>query len=314
MRRSRDAGRHELATDSSQDSARRLKMKRHLGLIGFLGVVLLAGCGSAARPPELTPVAARWQQVPKDLAAPVVFTIPGMEQTRVASVPYKPGFAMDVYYPAKFAFGAKPLPVVIFSMGYSADFTRGWFGAELKDLGQYVSWGELVAASGMIGIAYQTDYPDDDLNAVLAFIREKGRTIGLDRSRIGIFACSGNALTGLAALADKTAEYRKAIACGVIYYPVISYFMNKGDQPMPAPFKRALRKDVPLLLVKIGDERPEWKEAVDTFLAGANGKGIPLEVVSYDKGVHGFDTDQATEESRQIVERTLAFFKRHLAN
>jgi dienelactone hydrolase len=274
---------------------------------------LLAECTTPARPPELVSVAARWQQVPKDLAAPVVLAVPGMEQTKVASVAYKPGHAMDVYYPGSYAFDGRRLPVVVFAMGYSADFTKGWFGAELKDLGQYVSWGEIVAASGMIGVAYQTDYPDDDLDAVLDFIRAQGRRLGMDCDRIAVFACSGNAQTGLAALADKTAEYRGAIRCGVVYYPIISYFMNKGEEVMPAPFKRELRKDVPLLIVAIGDERPEWKAAVEGFLAGLEGRGLPLQVITYEKGVHGFDTDQPTDESKQIVEKTLAFFRQHMA-
>jgi hypothetical protein len=298
--------------------ARRQEMTSHIRLIGLFAalaaVLAVAGCATSSPPPALSPVSERWSHVSKDLAAPVVFTVPGMERTMVAAVPYKPGKSMDIYYPGSFAFGKKPLPVVVFAMGYSAEFTTGWFGAELKDLGQYVSWGQLAAASGMIGVAYQTDYPDDDIGAVLSFVMEKGPRLGLDRERIGIFACSGNAQTGLIALTEKRAEWTRAVRCGVIYYPVVSYFMNKGEEVMPAPFKRELRSDVPLLFVRIGNERPEWKEAVDGFLGKAQGKYAKLEVVSYEKGIHGFDTDQPGEESSRIVERTLAFFKQNLGN
>lgn len=281
-------------------------------LIGCLAVLALAGCAASTPAPRLEPVAQKWSKVPKDLAAPVVFTVPGMDKVQVAEVPYKPGKNLDVYYPAADRFGKKPLPVVVFVMGYSADFTTQWFGAELKDLGQYLSWGQLVAASGMIGVAYQTDYPDDDIGAVLSFIRDRGRPLGMDPQRIGIFTCSGNTQTGLIALTERRAAWTGAIACGVVYYPVISYFMNKGADVMPAPFKRQLRAEVPLLFVKVGNERPEWKEAVETFLGGPQGKGPKLEVVGYEKGIHGFDTDQPGEESSRIVERTLAFLKKNL--
>jgi hypothetical protein len=65
--------------------------------------------------------------------------------------------------------------------------------------------------------------------------------------------------------------------------------------------KRELRSDVPLLFVKIGDERPERKEAVEGFLGKAQGKCTKLDGVSYEKGIHGFDTDQPGEESNSIV-------------
>ncbi len=221
-------------------------MKKLSWLIGFLSAVIIAGCATPAKPPAFISMAARWQRVPKDLAAPVVYSVPGMDQAKYARIPYKPGFSMDVYYPAHFSFGGETLPVVVFTIGYSADTTKAWFGADLKDLGQYVSWGSLMAASGMIGIAYQTNFPDDDLDAVLGFVRGQGKPCGMDRDRIGIFTCSGNTNAGLTALTEKTADFHAGVRCGVVYYPIIAYFQNKGEQAMQVPFQRELRRDVPI--------------------------------------------------------------------
>ena len=268
-------------------------MKRNLyWIIACVVLVHVGGVGCSAAPshPDLKPVAQRWTSVPEGMEAPVVLKLPGVDRVKTAAVEYVSGRVMDVYYPADFNF-TKTAPVVVFVMGYSTDFTQNWFGAKLKDLGQYVSWGQLVAASGMIGAAYETDYPDDDIDAVLGYILANGPSLGMDSTRIALFGCSGNSLTALSALAAKNAAYTRSLRGGVIMYPIISYFMNKGEDVLPAPFKRQLRRDLPIFMVTIGDERPEWKDGVSTFLSSTSGQGYPLEVAYYEKGVHGFDTD-----------------------
>lgn len=276
-----------------------------------LALLAVLGCAGAPVHPALTVVAERWKQVPEGMEAPVVLTVPGMDQVKTASVEYTSGRKMDLYYPGAFDFN-KPAPVVVFVMGYSTSFTTSWFGAKLKDLGQYVSWGQLVAASGMIGVAYETDYPDDDLETLLRYLHKNGAALGVDSERIGLFTCSGNTLTALGAMSAKGRDYGSSLRCGVVMYPVISYFMNKGEQVMPAPFKRELRNDLPIFMVTVGQDRPEWTEAVDAFLSGVDGKSYPLEVASYAQGVHGFDTDQDTDESRALISRAVAFMKGHL--
>lgn len=278
----------------------------------ILAIAGVASCAADPAHPALAPVVKRWQSVPKGLEAPVVLTLPGTERVKTATVEYAAGRSMDIYYPSDFDF-TQPAPVVVFVMGYSTNFTMNWFGAKLKDLGQYVSWGQLVAASGMIGVAYETDYPDDDIEAVLRYIRQNGVELGMDSRRIALFGCSGNTMTALGALAAKNVDYAASLRCGVIFYPVISYFMNKGDEVMPAPFKRQLRKDLPIFMVTIGSERPEWKESVSSFLAEVRGQGYPLEVAHYEKGIHGFDTDQDSDESRALITHAIAFMKDELS-
>ena len=271
-----------------------------------------AGMAVAQSRPTLISVAERWKSVPAGMEAPVVLKVPGMDRVKVSKAEYASGRSMDIYYPGGFDF-SRSAPVVIFVMGYSTDFTMNWFGARLKDLGQYVSWGELVAASGMIGVAYETDFPDDDIDAVLEFIGRNGSSLGMDSKRIALFGCSGNTMTALGALAAKGADYRTSLKCGVIIYPIISYFMNTGEDVMPAPFKRQLRKDLPIFMVTVGNDRDEWKIAASTFLTNIQGKGLPVEVAHYAQGVHGFDTDQDTEESKALVAHTLTFLKDKLA-
>lgn len=277
-----------------------------------VAVVLVASsCMSGPTHPALSPVSSRWSEAAEGMDAPVVYRLPGMDTVKTAYVEYVSGRSMDVYYPGGFDFST-PASVVVFVMGYSTDFTMNWFGAKLKDLGQYISWGQLVAASGLIGVAYETDYPDDDIDAVLRYIVGHGPALGMDQKKIALFTCSGNTLTALEALTDRHAPYTDSLQAGVIYYPVISYFMNTGDQVMPAPFKRQLRTDLPIFLVTVGNDRPEWKEAVENFTAKVDGEGYPLQISYYENGVHGFDTDQDSEESRALISHTISFLKEHL--
>jgi len=280
----------------------------------WIVIVLIGSAGFAVAQshPTLVSVAEQWKSVPKGMEAPVVLKVPGMDLVKVSKAEYASGRSMDIYYPGGFDF-SRSAPVVVFVMGYSTEFTMNWFGARLKDLGQYVSWGELVAASGMIGVAYETDYPDDDIDAVLDYIGRNGSSLGMDSKRIALFGCSGNTLTALGALASKKADYRSSLRCGVIMYPIISYFMNTGEDVMPAPFKRQLRTDLPIFMVTVGNDRNEWMTAASTFTAGIQRRGLPVEVAHYAQGVHGFDTDQDTEDSKALVAHALAFMKDKLA-
>ncbi len=54
-------------------------------------------------------------------------------------------------------------------------------------------------------------------------------------------------------------------------------------------------------------------EASEIFLSSCRKQGAPLQVVGYDEGIHGFDTDQDSEESRRVVAQTLQFLRASLA-
>lgn len=84
---------------------------------------------------------------------PVVYKLPGMEKVTVKKdLNYKGDkgnelLKMDVYPPPGLAKGEKR-PAVI--------FIHGGAGAEFKpkDWGIYVSWGKLIAASGLVGVTF----------------------------------------------------------------------------------------------------------------------------------------------------------------
>ncbi len=95
---------------------------------------------------------------------------------------------MDIYRPPILPENAR-WPVVILVMGYKD--TSPVLDQPLKDLGSNVAWGRLIAASGMVAVAYQTTRADD-FEAVVAYLRQHAARLDIDPERIGLWSCSAN--------------------------------------------------------------------------------------------------------------------------
>src|SRR5262245_8624757 len=151
----------------------------------------------------------------------VVETLPGMDRVRVVSdVTYKTVdgtvLQMDLTYPPDAPKGSKARPAVVFVNGVG-----DWPGQrKLRTWGQYRSWPRLVAASGLIGVAFDARSGDesrtaDDVRDAFAFLREKGPEMGIDVSRIAAWACSANVRTAVALLMPAGGPEVKS---AVLYY------------------------------------------------------------------------------------------------
>src|SRR5438046_1268805 len=83
----------------------------------------------------------------------VVYTMPGMEavavrrdeQYRVTDVG---ALTMDVYYPPNSKAGVRT-PAVLFVTGFSDLGAEKMLGSRFKEMGSFVSWAQLAAASGL---------------------------------------------------------------------------------------------------------------------------------------------------------------------
>jgi dipeptidyl aminopeptidase/acylaminoacyl peptidase len=291
-----------------------MSRKRDLQAIGLMiAVLLISGCGGAfaPAPPKATPIptpdhsvlAASKRVDPVGDRSPhasVVYTLPEMDQVTLANIEYKDGLTMDVYYPPDFDF-AQNLPVVIFVNGFVDGEIKQMIGCKLKDAGIQISWAQLVAASGMIAITYETQVPDTDIHDLIIYARANAPWLRIDKDSICLWACSANPRTQLIALTDTSAEYRDSLACAVIYYGVT-----------PEHYVDGLSADVPLFIVKAGKDDASVNQDLDCFVEAAREASIPLEFVDYENGIHGFDYWQNTDESREIVKQTVEFMKEHL--
>lgn len=242
--------------------------------------------------------------------------LPGMEDVEVINITYafheNQPLTMDVYYPPGTPVGAQ-LPVVVFGLGYRMS------SESLRDAHFYTSWGRLVAAAGMVGISYDTEQPDRDLETLMVFIKDNAMALRIDPTQIGLMSTSANVPTVMSYLMQ---EGRTGIQFAVYYY---GYSLTPDHKYTEAFGESCAQRgclvneladvtyvdpDLPLFIVKAGrDFVPNINEAWDHFVAFVREAGAPVTVVEYEDGRHGFDTQQKTEESAEIIAQTVDFMK-----
>ena len=254
----------------------------------------------------------------------MVYRVPGMAAVRVTrDVIYRQGahgpLGLDVYAPPDVTAGSR-LPAVVFAIGYSDLGAVPRFGCAFKEVEAYVTWAQLVAASGMIGITYLNEDPAPDLGAVLDYIAQNAADLGVDVSRIGMWACSGNAPVALSRLLH---EARPAIVCAAFCYGLMldgkEGWVSQAAQmfgfahPCEGRTVADLAPDVPLFIVRAGkDEIPHLNDTIDAFVADGLARNLPLTIVNHANAPHSFDIVDDTDATRDVIERLLAFLRFNL--
>ncbi len=232
----------------------------------------------------------------------VVLKLPGMDEARVTSVDYTTvdgkTLRLNAYRPAGAPLETS-LPAVVFINGIGS--------LTLPDWGQYTGWARLAAASGLVGITYQTfvssGTPYEDIvrasraqaGRMLEALRSRAGELGIDPERIAFWSCSANVMTGF----PLAMETRPAgLRCAVFYY---------GDAPGTP------RQDLPVLLVRAGLDSYQLNKAMERMAADALRVDVPVEMINVLEGNHGFDLIDDDEDSRAAMRATLEFLKVHLA-
>jgi acetyl esterase/lipase len=148
--------------------------------------------------------------------------------------------------------------------------------------------------------------------------------LGIDAQRLGLWMASGGTPVGLSLLLRNAYAF---VRCAAAFYgrlnlapvrariPVsvsdemlrayspVSY-LRQTDQPRAIP---------PLLIARAGrDSLPGVNKSIDEFVTEALARNLTFELHNHPEGEHGFDILNADERSRQIVRRTLEFFREHL--
>jgi hypothetical protein len=256
----------------------------------------------------------------------VVYSIPGMDGVKVLrDVEYSAGDAgaltMDIYYPPDFKSGMLR-PAVVFVAGYpDAGFER-IAGCKFKELGAYISWGQLTAASGLIAITYTNREPAADLHTLLQYVRQNAASLMIDENRIGMWASSGNVPLALSVLMRE--EVREYLKCAVLCYGLtldMDGFTHVADAARMWGFVNTcagksvadLPRDVPLFIARAGlDEMPHLNETLDRFLTKALACNLPITFANHPQAPHAFDLFHDSETTREIIRQILAFMRFHL--
>src|SRR5579862_6125055 len=253
---------------------------------------------------------------------PAVLVLPAMDAVVVRrDVPYQLGTdvsrTLDLYYPSGVASSTR-LPAVIFVSGGADVGFRRAMGCLFKEMASTTSWARLVAASGMIGIAYSNG-DADDIYAVLRHVRRYADQLGIDPTRIGIWASSGNVPMALSVLMKDS-----DIACAALLY---GYMLDWPGSTLVAdtlktwgfanPAAEKSIKDfpvgLPLFLVRAGREQfPNLNAALDRFIVDGLARNLPLKLVNLPNAQHAFDVVEDSETARGAIHACLAFLTQNL--
>jgi acetyl esterase/lipase len=255
----------------------------------------------------------------------VVLRIPGVDDVRVErGVGYQAtdagALTMDIYRPP----GRRdvgPTPAVVIVAGYPDPGFEAALGCKFKEMGSSVSWGRLIAASGMAAITYTNRDPAADVHTLLRYVRRHAIELGIDADKLGLWAASGNVPLALSVLMGEGAD---SVRCAVLCY---GYTLDAGGSDAVASAAGAwgfanpcagkpvadLRRDVPLFVARAGrDELPGLNATLDRFASDALRHNLPLTLVNHPAAPHAFDLLDDSETTREVIRRTLAFMRFHL--
>lgn len=277
-------------------------------------VTALFGAQTVAKNPPL----------PEMIRMRVVVSVPGMDAVRTArDLVYKTAdgepLRMDVYSPPG---PPRPRPAVILVHGGPIPRT----GA--KNMGVFVSYGELIAASGLVAITFDHRFlapgrlsdAGADVTDLVAHVRTHAGSIGVDPERLALWAFSGGGPLLAAPLRDRATWLRAVVA----YYAVMDLQQPapKADSAMSAELRqsfsaiRSLGEDArtvpPILVARAGLDDPWLNGGVDRFVAAAVAKGATLDLLNHPQGRHAFDILDDDARSKQIIRRTLELLREHL--
>jgi len=227
---------------------------------------------------------------------------------------------LDLYYPPGLPAGSRA-PAVIIVAGYSDAMRPRLLDCTYKKLGWTISMAQLIAASGMVAIAYTNREPVGDLQALFDHLQQHAQVRCVDASRIGVVAVSGNVPTALSMVMQ---DSRQPPACAVFGYGYLLDLDGSREvaeaaaqwrfaNPCAGKSVADLRRDVPFFIARAGqDQFPGVNASIDRFVPQALGANLPLTFVNHPDGPHAFDLFQDSPASRNIVRHVLAFLQRHL--
>ena len=260
----------------------------------------------------------------------IVYQVPGMKNVRVKrNLVYKSAgrreLQMDVYSRRS---SRRRLPAVLFIHG-------GRVPPNLlttpKDWAAYVSFGELAAASGFVGVTFNhrfytweslADSQADVMDAV-KYVRANAAMLGVDPERIILWAISAGGI-----FLSEPLRARPAYVTALIGY-YVELDLRNARQAAPASvsdetlrnfspvyyLEQAAKDHIfpPMFIARAGLDEASLNGGLDHFVQLALKNNVPLELFNHPEGQHGFDIENDNERSREILKRTIEFIRTHSA-
>lgn len=260
---------------------------------------------------------------------PLIYDTPGMYEVTIKEAEFESisepvqSLPMHIFYPPNWQTGLQ-LPAVILANVWQKGGAWTLFDGSDSTVGLlsfYEGWGRMIAANGLIAIAYETAYPDD-LEALVKFIQTTGSVYGIDATRLGLFGTSGN---GNLVASFSNQENREYIKFAVYFYAGVEFkdspwyqgYVNNckqwGCYLSELPAVTQLRTDLPTFMVFPTMDYPSNQEDYEYYLQKASEQGVPITVVKFENGEHGFDFKSVSlsqtmrDKGSEIIQQAIDF-------
>jgi acetyl esterase/lipase len=174
-----------------------------------------------------------------------------------------------------------------------------------RDWPVFQGYGSMAAAAGVVGLTvdhrlhHPAAYPlaAEDVAAAVELARADPR---VDADRVAVWFFSGGGLL----MADWLRTPPEWLRCVAASYPLLGPFPGWPFDPRFSPVEAvAAGGSLPIVLTRVGRERPEIAATVEEFVTAARAGGARLEIVDVPNGRHSFDVLDDTDESRKAIER-----------
>ena len=140
-------------------------------------------------------------------------------------------------------------PLVIIVNDYPDSIINKYFGIDHKDLELYISWAELIAASGMVAVTYQTQFSHSETDSLISFLSENDKKYGIDMNRIALFGASANTLIAQSLMQNDNYNIKCAVFnYGILLTPDKKYYADIDTGAMMYGYYLSVR--FPLCQVK----------------------------------------------------------------
>jgi acetyl esterase/lipase len=239
-------------------------------------------------------------------------------------------FTMDVYRPPGNTDSRRPALVFV-----HGGLVAGQSGPPPTEWPTYRSWGRLAAAAGLVGVVFNHRLTTDenlavassDVGAAVEYVRSNSGTLGVDPDRlcIAVYSAGGP-------LASVFMRERKPyVRCVVLFYPFLDLEHMRTASRFRAAHPAAHVDSLvaryspahllavapaglpPIFLAMAGqDQIPRLNESIERFMRAAIANRIEIDFALHRVGVHGFDQRNHDARTHEILERTLAFVRRHV--
>lgn len=229
-----------------------------------------------------------------------------MNSIKPTKIVYRDTLEADVYFPIM-KVATKKFPCVIFVSSFA--------GINFRSIQVYIDWAKLMAANGIIGVVYETNSPSLDFDKLTEYLISNDETLHVDKNKMGIWSCSGNSLLALNKV-NASSQFK----CHSIYYGLTTTFNSQYLDEVKEMSKKngftffvdsEYTSKTPTFIVRAGKDN--WTiilSSIDEFVNLLLTRNIPFELINYPEGQHAFDILDDNETSKQIVIKTIEFFKK----